>query len=437
MAAAQNLWVLIMQIFTKLLSIVSVIVSLPLIAGCKTLPSLPQTDPGGKAISYGVPFALMPERVTPNDATISIYQNRRSEFIATRKFQNRLYTIPANINAPEFPQIQNPTSAIMERELSNGYILSYLLFERGFIKYNGIAKQGRFSSDIDDETELYIHSSGKSVVSYLLGHAICDGYISSIDETLDWPLLSKTLYQGQPLRNLLNMKAGDQHTINESSSHVMGSAVHHRDLSLDLVVESLNGTKKIGDQMFYNNLITDLIFGYVMFKVGDDYDEFMRKIFQEKIGIKRPVSYEMRKDAWLSYRGRREVRATHEFVMTRMDFLRIGVAMMRDYQSQNCVGQYLKEVQSQALRWYKYKALPKPEDSWLWMNSYARKYGAQFYFDFDELEGRNIFGLEGRNSQIMMIDMDKSRVLVVHSAATAWDPRVFVLNVLTNGEVPH
>jgi hypothetical protein len=415
----------------------SVAVTSMLLAGCKTLPSLPQTDPGGKAVSYGAPFSLMPERATPNDSTISMYQDRRSTFIAVRKAQKRLYTIPANSKAPDFSQIQNPMSVTMERELSNGYILSYLLFERGVIKYNGVAKQGRFSSDIDDETQLYIHSSGKSVVSYILGHAICDGYISSIDEPLNWPLLSKTLYQGQPLRNLLNMKAGDQHTTNEGSSHVMGSTFHHRDLSLNLVVDSLNGTKKIGDQMFYNNLITDLLFGYVSFKVGDDYDEFLRKIFQQKIGIKGPVSYEMRKDAWGSYRGKQEIRATHEFVMTRMDFLRIGVAMMRDYQSQNCVGQYLKEVQSQALRWYKYKGLTKPEDSWRWMNSYARKYGAQFYFDFDELQGRNIFGLEGRNSQIMMIDMDKSRVLVVHSAATAWDPRVFVLDVLKNGQVPH
>jgi hypothetical protein len=36
---------------------------------------------------------------------------------------------------------------ILEKELSEGYILSYLFYENGVIKYNGKAKDGRF----DDE----------------------------------------------------------------------------------------------------------------------------------------------------------------------------------------------------------------------------------------------------------------------------------------------
>ena len=52
---------------------------------------------------------------------------------------------------------------------------------------------------------------GKSMVGYLAGHAICAGYIDSVDTKLnDWPLIQKTLYHDQKLIDLLNMSAGDQ-----------------------------------------------------------------------------------------------------------------------------------------------------------------------------------------------------------------------------------
>ena len=87
-------------------------------------------------------------------------------------------------------------------------LVSYLLFEDDKIKI--------------DEHDLpwYIqnnggllpsHSVGKSLVSYVTGYAICEGYIENVDVKLDdWPVLKGTLYEGQKLIDLLNMKAGDQ-----------------------------------------------------------------------------------------------------------------------------------------------------------------------------------------------------------------------------------
>ena len=38
------------------------------------------------------------------------------------------------------------------------------------------------------------HSMGKSLVSYVTGHAICEGYIDNINVKLnDWPLIKSTL----------------------------------------------------------------------------------------------------------------------------------------------------------------------------------------------------------------------------------------------------
>ena len=63
------------------------------------------------------------------------------------------------------------------------------------------------------------HSMGKSLVSYVTGHAICEGYIDNVNVKLnDWPLIKNTLYDGQKLINLLNMAAGDQKFVGGSGN---------------------------------------------------------------------------------------------------------------------------------------------------------------------------------------------------------------------------
>ena len=57
---------------------------------------------------------------------------------------------------------------------------------------------------------------GKSLVSYVTGHAICEGYISSVDEKLTgWDIIENTLFDNQVLIDLLNMQAGDQNYVGE------------------------------------------------------------------------------------------------------------------------------------------------------------------------------------------------------------------------------
>ena len=424
---------------SKIFLLSSVIAASLVLSGCQSLPTIPQTDPGGKAVNYNRPFQELPENVRPNDATISLYQERRLELIRTRRWQGRLYTIQPKGNAVDYLAQPNKSSEALDTALSTGYLFSYLYYDNGTIKYNGKANDGRFERNIDDEMPFSSHSTGKSITSYILGHAICDGYISSMDELIDWPMMSKTLYQGQPLRNLLNMSAGDKHTVDKVSTRVMGSTTHHRDMGLDTIAASLDGVEKRGNEVFYNNFLADVIANYVVYRAGDNYHELMRKIFQDKVKIKYAISYERHKATLTngklsSYSGELQTQASYSYYITRMDFLRIAEAMMKDYKNQTCVGKYLKESQNQAKSWPKYR--PNGENRHLWLHNYAKKYGAQFYFDFHGMSGRNILATEGFNGQNMMIDMDNSRIVVTNSAATAWDQRVFMLNVIKDGELP-
>lgn len=406
--------------------------------GSSTPWVIPQTDPGGKAVNYGNSYfvAEMPENARPNDATIALYERGRKNFFDTLKSRGEFYTITPKGNAEPFNYMTNPKSKFLEDQLTNGYLTSYIYYDSGTIKYDGLPKLGRFDPEINDQTLFFTHSTGKSIVSYIVGHAICEGHISSIDEKIDWPLMSKTLYQGQQLVDLLNMQAGDSHTVDKRSSYIMGSKTHHRDMDLVSAAQLLEGTERKGDKLAYNNFLSDVIASYVVFKAGDKYSQLIDKIFQDKVKIKNEVHFQLHKVTTdKEYSGQLQTRASYSFMLTRKDLLRIAVAMMRDYQQKTCVGNYLRYAQAQAKRWPKYR--PSADNSYLWVTRYARKYGAQFYFDFYQMEGRNILLTSGLHGQNILIDMDRSRIVVTQSAANAWNKRKFMLNVIRDGKLPN
>ena len=103
----------------------------------------------------------MPEKARPNDATISLFEERKKNFIDNRRRQGRLYTVEPIGNAKNFKFEKNLSSSKLEKQLSKGFLLSYLFYDKGVIKYDVKAKDGRFKEDINNETLFYTHSTEK------------------------------------------------------------------------------------------------------------------------------------------------------------------------------------------------------------------------------------------------------------------------------------
>ena len=395
-------------------------------------------DMDGPAVQYDN-FSEIPESARPNSATISLYEENRRTFLQRLINGGNAYRIRPAGNAVSFQRNLLPESATIERELSDGYLLSYLYYENGAIRYDGLPPRDRFSRPVNNDTLFFTHSTGKSIVSYIVGHAICDGYITSADEIIDWPLMQNTVYDGQSLQDLLNMSAGDSHVVTNGASRVVGASTHHRDMGMDTIANYLQGTERRGGGVFYNNVLTDIIASYVAYRAGGNYDQLLRRVFQDKIRIENDVYFELHRSTTTEgrqspYYGELQTRASYSFLMTREDFLRVAVAMMQDYQQQTCVGQYLRNAQEQAVRWPKYR--PGTNNAKLWLHNYAANYGSQFYLNFNGMRSRNIIATEGYNGQNIMIDLDNSRIVVTNSAATGWDQRTFVLNVIRDGTLP-
>jgi len=106
----------------------------------------------------------------------------------------------------------------VKKQLNKTALLSYLMYENGNVTIDEITPKERFGKIFKNKTLYVSNSVGKSLVSYVTGHAICKGYISGINQKLnDWPVLENTLYYDQPIINLLNMASGDQKYVDSMS----------------------------------------------------------------------------------------------------------------------------------------------------------------------------------------------------------------------------
>jgi len=312
----------------------------------------------------------------------------------------------------------------VKKEIKNNQktgIISYLLFE-----------DNKITIDEEDLPE-YIksnngimpsHSVGKSLVSYVLGHAICEGYIDSINITLDdWSVLDGTLYKGQKLIDVLNMRAGDQKIIGErnfNSDNGIQDKSGKRSVNVNVypikfIMESklLQNTKRSKPIYNYNALATNLLMNYIIYKTGDDWEKLLHKVFNEHVRIKDSVWFHQTVQKHNSSIDPKET-GRYSFYANRYDYLRIGKRILDDWNNDTCVGKYLKTIYKQRINKNK-KSYDGDRMGQFDVAMYTKKYGGQFHFDVIGLKKRKILGMSGFGGQQVIVDFDTGRIIVVHS----------------------
>ncbi len=152
----------------------------------------------------------IPWNANPNYATLKYYLYRYLYGNALEGGDHRLWEVKASNNPYNF-QSDLREDKYIKNQMQETALLSYQLYEDGKIVIDEITPKDRFGDMFTDSSKYGSASLGKSLVSYVTGHAICAGYIDSVDSRLDdWPLIQNTLYHNQKLIDLLNMSAGDQ-----------------------------------------------------------------------------------------------------------------------------------------------------------------------------------------------------------------------------------
>jgi CubicO group peptidase (beta-lactamase class C family) len=312
-------------------------------------------------------------------------------------------------------------------------LVSYLLFENDKI----IIDEHDLPSYIKNNNGLLpSHSVGKSLVSYVTGYAICEGYIDSVDVTLDdWLVLNGTLYEGQKLIDLLNMRAGDQKIIGEKNFNSDNRIKDQRDFNVNVYPikkvmksEILQNTKKSSSVYNYNALATNIIMNYTIFKVGDDYQKLLNKVFKEDAKIKNSVFFSKTIRSRYANQKKGEY-GRYSFYADRYDYLRIAKAIMDHWNNDTCVGKYLKTVYNRRISKNK-KNYDGDRSGQFVVAGYTRKYGGQFHFDIVGISKRKILGMDGFGGQQIIIDFDKERIIVVNSRDRHYNWKKIVLKKL-------
>ena len=382
--------------------------------------------------SFHIPF-----KANPNLSTLQYYF-QRDLFKAKSSKLNRYFVEPSETPYEfEFDIVEDKS---VKKQLRTKGILSYLYFEDDKIIIDEVSPNDRLGQLFDDETKFRSNSMGKSLPSYILGHAICDGYIDGVDSTIsDWRIVKNTLYENHKLIDLLNMTSGDQKYAYNSHTLKGQEFNNQPQANSDLDDHNVNRTlhrwfrnKEPSANRYYNYNVmnTQLILNYVLFKTGgENFQKLLDKVFKEKAKIE-DIVYFYKNEGPVSSGN-----AHNMFYATRYDYLRIAKAIMDDYQNETCVGGYLKEI-------YDRKVLKSVNHNGNRGEPHFNRtkyYGGQFHIGYPGLEEKVVFAMGGYGGKAILIDVEDSRIVVVNSIhydhdRFKYDERKLLINPIKKGK---
>jgi hypothetical protein len=396
----------------------------------------PAYNPDGELKDYGrhLPEPSMFQRKgwqPPSDASLRYYFD---DYLHWSEEHRGKYAADASNNPYVFESELQEFDAVTD-DLAETGLVSYLFYEDGKIKVDKKSPKSRFGDMFNDSSPLVSNSIGKSMASYVLGHAICAGHIKDVNEKIDWWLLKDTLYDNQRLLDLINMRARDQEHITKitrlknkdrTNGNVNNSSI------LEIMSDELSGTKKSRQVFNYSGLPPYIVVSYVMYKVGDvdDFQQFLNDIFQKKVGIESEVRF-VKGPAKYWKKAEEDGLVQPLFYASRYDYLRIAKAMLDDWNNDTCVGNYLKTIYENRERkeWINSE---KPHTGFPFAAN--KGYGGFFHTDYQGYWGSpNIMAMDGYGGQMIWINFDDNRIVVANAIHSTYDWKEIVADTVRNG----
>lgn len=347
-----------------------------------------------------------------------------------QKFTGISYSAPGNSNYQklETELVDSKLSKYVQKQLDNRDktgLVNYLLFENGKIVIN----KKNFNDQIKKNKNLLrSNSMGKSLTSYVVGHAVCKGYIESVNQKLnDWIVLSDTLYADNTLLQVLNMTSGDHEFIGEKKYDDDGlfKGENNKKINKRTVAESMlwfKGSKKKEKNSPYNYsaMSTHVAINYAIYRAGKNYEKLLKDIFTDHVGVKDAVHF--MKVSW-SQKDIEKGSQRYTFFATSEDYLRIAKTIMKDYKSDSCIGDYLRTIYENRVDKKK-----KEYGNNKGVALYSRQYGGQFHFP--KVGNNVVFGMDGYAGQQVIIDITKGRIVIIHTIDQHYNWKKIALNVI-------
>jgi len=360
----------------------------------------------------------IPEDANPNDETLKYYLFRylysfnKHPFCSPNDKQLHCESSP-----PQYTHSIEPSNTTyqfqsnlredryIKKQMQDTPLLSYLLYEDGKIIIDEKTPEDRFGDMFRDSSKFHSQSVAKTLIGYVAGHAICKGYIDSVDSRLnDWPVLQNTLYHNQKLIDVLNMAAGTQEYFDGSNRFTNSNRTVTRPTVASIMQKEFKGSKKSSSIYNYNNLNPNVVGSYLIYKLGDDnFQALLDDVFKKKVRIEGEVFFIKNEHA-----NKNDISIMSQFYATRYDYLRIAKAMLDDWQNDTCAGQYLKTIHE--------RRIPKNRQ---YFNEdrvgLPLGYAGFFHTNYKGMANRPVMGMDGYGGQTILIDFERGRIIATQA----------------------
>ena len=323
-----------------------------------------------------------------------------AETLKMHKF--RLDIMPIKFHTQLIPPSPSPILSIpktninpvIRKVINNSDLLSVMYFDGDSIRTNELNKETLMPTQ-----KMYSMSISKSFVGYLVGHALCDGFLGSLDDPIHKyvPETVGTVYEGVPLQDMINMSAGDSElfgghqSINEYARPILAD---HRSIK-SFLEESQGKRRKEKASFRYSNMITDLVARAIDVVTPKGFAEY----FFEKIVMRGEFTSET-----MYFKDKNNWGILFAFLYaSRNDYLSFGQLIANDWISNNCSGSFLKTF-------YRNRV---PTGTKLTGSSY-KSYGGFFWTDKEDFNFKHLSML-GHGGQRIIVNLDAGSVLTLHA----------------------
>ncbi len=364
------------------------------------------------------------EKTKPNDDTLTYYL----WIYLNKSFNNHLkYSVTKPSETPYKFKFDIKEDKYIQQQLKKTALLSYLLFEDGKIVIDEIAPKEKFLGMFRNDTRYKSQSNGKSIAAYILGHAVCKGYIESVDLRLnDWPILENTLYYDQKIIDLLNMNAGDHKYVKSNSFFNSKRNITHPTIKMTMKNE-LKNSKKSKNKFNYSGLPPHIILNYMIFKIGDEkFEQLLNEIFTNKVKTEYS-SFFFTVEAATSY----DRSLYGALSVTRYDYLRIAKAMLDDWQNDTCEGKFLKDIFNKRIKKTAEYVNDRKNHKSL---SKTREYAGFFHTGYSGMKDRPVMGMDGHGGQSILIDFEKGRIVATMAVHLNYNWKKIVYDPIKKGK---
>lgn len=286
-----------------------------------------------------------------------------------------------------------------------------MVYENGALVIDEKSPADRFGDLLEADPFIYSMSLGKSLVGYLMGHAVCQGYVESLDHKLsDWPLVEDTFIAYATVRDVVNASLGHQVFMKNNEEFRSGRFVKGSLLNI-ILQEKMVGAKPGQKRHFYGQLPAFIALNYISFKTGHKFKDFSSKVLSEYVGLANELIWAHQPVAG----GEKYGNIHPNFNATREDTLRIGMAILEDWNQETCVGKYLKDL-------YAHRVTKGFEQRNGISSGRPRSYAGFFHTDYDDISGV-VMGMDGYGGISMLINFDKNRIVYAHAVAMDYDEK--------------